>query len=208
MADSLYRTHVYLKSKTAIRTTDTRYFVYPSIATAALGIGPGDLINDLKSFGFLFETLCVRDLRIYSQLLGATVYHYRDKNGLECDAVVHMPNGKYGLIEIKLGGEKFMEDACKTLTEVSVKIDTEKMNAPSFLMVLTATGALPEHSLTGAKTAYWLSPLQPWVSNPLLCFAQNQPIFCRPGHRLLRGHRRLQSPAHIAPAPASGHGSQ
>ena len=130
-----------LKSKTAIRTTDTRYFVDPSIATAAMGIGPGDLINDLKSFGFLFETLCVRDLRIYSQLLGATVYHYRDKNGLECDAVVHLPNGKYGLIEIKLGGEKLIEDACRTLSELSVKIDTEKMNAPSFLMVLTATGS-------------------------------------------------------------------
>lgn len=129
-----------LKSKTAIRATDTRYFVDPSIATSAMGIGPGDLMNDLKTFGLLFETLCIRDLRVYSQPLNATVYHYRDKNGLECDAVVHLPNGSYGLVEIKLGGEKLIEEGSNTLLELSSKIDTNKMKAPSFMMVLTATG--------------------------------------------------------------------
>lgn len=130
-----------LKSKTAIRTADTRYFVDPSIATAAMGIGPGDLMNDLKAFGLLFETLCVRDLRVYSQPLGGDVYHYRDKNGLECDAVVHLPNGSYGLIEIKLGGEKLVEEGANSLLRLASKIDIERMKQPSFLMVLTATGA-------------------------------------------------------------------
>lgn len=130
-----------LKSKTAIRTTDTRYFVDPSIAIAAMGMGPGDLMNDLKAFGLLFETLCVRDLRVYSQPLVGQVYHYRDKNGLECDAVVHLPNGKYGLIEIKLGGEKLIEEGASTLLRLAEKIDTGRMNSPSFLMVLTASGS-------------------------------------------------------------------
>lgn len=129
-----------LKSKTAIRSAETRYFVDPSIATAAMGIGPGDLMNDLKTFGFLFETLCVRDLRIYSQPLGGNVYHYRDKNGLECDAVVHLPNGKYALIEIKLGGEKAIEEAANNLHRLASKIDYDRMTQPSFLMVLTASG--------------------------------------------------------------------
>ncbi len=130
-----------LKSKTAIRTTDTRYFVDPSIAIAAMGMGPGDLMNDIKAFGLLFETLCVRDLRVYSQPLGGQVYHYRDKNGLECDAVVHLPNGKYGLIEIKLGGEKLIEEGASTLLRLAEKIDTGRMKSPSFLMVLTASGS-------------------------------------------------------------------
>lgn len=129
-----------LKSKTAIRSAETRYFVDPSIATAAMGIGPGDLMNDLKTFGFLFETLCVRDLRIYSQPLGGNVYHYRDKNGLECDAVVHLPNGKYALIEIKLGGEKAIVEAANNLQRLASKIDYDRMAQPSFLMVLTASG--------------------------------------------------------------------
>lgn len=130
-----------LKSKTAIRSAETRYFVDPSIATAALGIGPGDLMNDLKTFGFLFETLCVRDLRVYSQPLGGNVLHYRDKNGLECDTVVHLPNGNYALIEIKLGGEKAIDDAAKNLQRLASKIDTNHMNHPSFMMVLTASGS-------------------------------------------------------------------
>ncbi len=129
-----------LKSKTAIRTADTRYFVDPSIATAAMGIGPGDLMNDLKAFGLLFETLCVRDLRVYAQSLAGDVYHYRDKNGLECDAVVHLPNGDYALIEIKLGGEKLIEDGANSLLRLASKIDVNRMKHPSFLMVLTATG--------------------------------------------------------------------
>ncbi|RIY19676.1 AAA family ATPase [Bifidobacteriaceae bacterium NR026] len=129
-----------LRSKTAIRSSDTRYYIDPSIAAAALGIGPNDLINDLNTFGFLFETLCVRDLRIFADSLGGEVYHYRDKDGQECDAVIHLRNGKYGLIEIKLGGSKLIEDGAKSLKAMKDKIDTDKMNAPSFLMVLTGTG--------------------------------------------------------------------
>lgn len=129
-----------LRSKTAIRSSDTRYYIDPSIAVAALGIGPNDLINDLKTFGFLFETLCIRDLRVFADALNGGVYHYRDKEGQECDAVVHLRNGKYGLIEIKLGGEKLIEEGAASLKALSAKIDTDKMYAPSFLMVLTGTG--------------------------------------------------------------------
>lgn len=129
-----------LRSKTAIRSSDTRYYVDPSIAAAALGIGPNDLIQDLKTFGFLFETLCVRDLRVFADALGGNVYHYRDKDGQECDAVIHLRNGKYGLIEIKLGGDKLIEEGAKSLKAMAAKIDTDRMNAPSFLMVLTGIG--------------------------------------------------------------------
>lgn len=130
-----------LKSRTAIRTAETHYFVDPSIATAAMGIGPGDLLNDLKAFGLLFETMCVRDLRVYCQPLRGEVYHFRDKNGLECDAVVHLPNGSYGLIEIKLGGETAINEGAATLQKLASKVDVDRMKAPSFLMVLTAVGA-------------------------------------------------------------------
>lgn len=128
-----------LRSKTAIRTSDTRYFVDPSIATAALGIGPGDLIQDLNTCGLLFETLCVRDLRVFADALNGSVYHFRDKSGLECDAVVHLRNGDYGLIEIKLGGDRGIEEGAESLKSLSARIDTEKMKAPSFLMVLVGT---------------------------------------------------------------------
>lgn len=127
-----------LRSKTSIRTTETRYFSDPSIATAALGIGPKDLIADLETMGFLFENLCIRDLRIYTDYLDGTVYHYRDKSGLECDAVIHLRNGNYGLIEIKLGGDKLIEDGAKTLKELESKIDTDNMAKPSFMAVLCA----------------------------------------------------------------------
>jgi hypothetical protein len=129
-----------LRSKTAIRTSETRYFVDPSIATAALGLGPSDLLNDLNTMGLFFETLAVRDLRVYADALDGKVYHYRDKTGLECDAVLHLRNGHYGLIEIKLGGDKLIEEGVKTLTDLSKKIDTTKMPNPSFLMVLTGIG--------------------------------------------------------------------
>ena len=129
-----------LRSKTAIRSSDTRYYVDPSIAAASLGIGPNDLINDLNTFGFLFETLCVRDLRVFADALNGEVYHYRDKDGQECDAVIHLRNGKYGLIEIKLGGNKLIEEGAESLKSMRNKIDTDKMNAPSFLMVLTGIG--------------------------------------------------------------------
>ena len=132
-----------LRSKTAIRSSDTRYYTDPSIAAAALGIGPKDLLNDLRTFGFLFETLCIRDLRIFAEALGGQVYHYRDKDGLECDAVVHLRNGRYGLIEIKLGGDKLIEEGANTLKAMEAKIDTDKMKVPSFLMVLTGTGDYP-----------------------------------------------------------------
>lgn len=129
-----------LRSKTAIRTSDNRYFVDPSIATAALGLGPNDLMNDLNTFGLFFETLCVRDLRVFADALDGQVYHYRDKNGLECDTVVHLRNGSYGLVEIKLGGENLINEGVAALTELTNKIDTTKMKAPSFRMVLTAVG--------------------------------------------------------------------
>lgn len=129
-----------LRSKTSIRSSETRYFIDPSIATASLGIGPEDLINDLKTFGFLFESLCIRDLRVYAECIDGSVYHYRDKSGLECDAVIHMRNGKYGLIEIKLGGAENIEEGAKNLKKLSSIIDTKKMNEPSFLMVLTGIG--------------------------------------------------------------------
>ncbi len=129
-----------LRSKTAIRSSDTRYYNDPSIAAAALGIGPNDLVNDLKTFGFMFETLCIRDLRVFADALNGEVYHYRDKDGQECDAVVHLKNGKYGLIEIKLGGDKLIEEGVKSLKAMEAKIDTDKMNSPSFLMVLTGLG--------------------------------------------------------------------
>lgn len=129
-----------LRSKTAIRTSDTRYFTDPSIATAALGLGPDDLIDDPHTFGLFFETLAVRDLRVYADALDGQVYHYRDKNGLECDAILHLRNGKYGMIEIKLGGNELIEAGASTLKHLAGKIDTDKMKAPSFMMVLTAVG--------------------------------------------------------------------
>lgn len=129
-----------LRSKTAIRSSDTRYYTDPSIATAALGLGPDDLIADLNTMGLMFETMCVRDLRVFASAVDGQVYHYRDKSGLECDAVVHLRNGKYGLIEIKLGGDTLIEEGVATLKALADKIDTDKMKSPSFLMVLTGTG--------------------------------------------------------------------
>lgn len=129
-----------LRSKSAIRTADTRYFSDPSVATAALGIGPGDLINDLETFGLVFETLCVRDLRIFAEAIGGSVYHYRDSNGLECDAVIHLRNGHYGLVEIKLGGDRLIEEGAKNLLKLANIIDTTRMPEPSFMMVLIGIG--------------------------------------------------------------------
>lgn len=130
-----------LRSKTAIRTSDTRYFVDPSIATAALGLGPEDLINDLNTFGFIFETLCMRDLRVYADAIGATVSHYRDSNGLECDAVIHLKNGKYGLIQIKLAAtEETIGQASEKLNRLSTLIDDSTTGSPAFRMIITGTG--------------------------------------------------------------------
>lgn len=129
-----------LRSKTAIRTANTRYFIDPSIGTAVLGLGPKDLINDLNTMGLFFETLCVRDLRIFADALDGQVFHYRDKSGLECDAVIHLRNGRYGLVEIKLGGDRLINDGASNLLALVDKINTDKMKEPSFLMVLTGTG--------------------------------------------------------------------
>lgn len=129
-----------LRSKTAIRTSDTRYFSDPSIATAALGLGPEDLLDDPNTFGLMFEAMAIRDLRVFADAIDGKVYHYRDKNGLECDAIVHLHNGKYGMIEIKLGGDALIEAGAKTLKALAAKLDTDKMKAPSFMMILTGTG--------------------------------------------------------------------
>ena len=129
-----------LRCKTPVRTADTRYFTDPSIATAALGLGPEDLMDDLKTFGFVFETLVARDLRSYAAALDGQVYHYKDKSGLECDAVVHLRNGRYGLVEIKLGGERLVAEGERTLDRLAGEIDTQRMRPPSFRMVVVAAG--------------------------------------------------------------------
>lgn len=129
-----------IRSKAAIRTSDTRHFVDPSIGTAALGLGPQDLINDLKSFGFFFEDMAVRDLRVYADALDSELYHYRDSNGLECDTVLHRRNGSYALLEVKLGGEKNIEEGAANMISLSRNIDTDKMPAPSFMAVVVGVG--------------------------------------------------------------------
>ena len=144
-----------LRSKTAIRTTETRYFVDPSVATASMGLGPEDLLNDLNTMGLAFENLCIRDLRVYAQAIDGEIYHYRDKNGLECDAVVHLRNGKYGLVEVKLGGDKLIEEAVKTLSVLENIIDTDKMNRPSFKMVLIGVGSYAYRR----KDGIWVVPI-------------------------------------------------
>lgn len=129
-----------LRSKTAIRTSNTRYFVDPSIAVAALGITPSKLMNDLNTFGLLFETMAVRDLRVYADAINAKVYHYRDKDELECDAIIEQRDGSYGLVEIKIGGDYAIREAQNTLNTLSKKIDTDKVGKPQFRMILTAVG--------------------------------------------------------------------
>jgi uncharacterized protein len=129
-----------LRSKTAIRTSPTRHFVDPSIATVALGATPDKLIADLNTFGLLFESMCIRDLRAYVSVLDGTVAHYRDKNGLEADAVVHLKDGRYGFFEVKLGGESAIEQGVKSLKKLANTIDQDSMGAPSFLAILTAVG--------------------------------------------------------------------
>lgn len=126
-----------LRSKAVVRTTPTRHFVDTSIACQALNISPDDLMADLKSFGFFFEDLAVRDLNIYASLLGGTVKHYRDSRGLECDAVVHTPKGKWGAIEIKLGGDKLIEEGAANLNKLKDDVDDPNMG---FMAIITATG--------------------------------------------------------------------
>ena len=130
-----------IRSKTSIRSTPTRHFVDTSIACRSLGVSPGDLMKDLNSFGLFYEDFAVRDLRVYADSLGGKVKHYRDNAGLECDAVVHLEDGRWGGIEIKLGGDDLINegaDSLKTLRNKIVEKSDEK--APSFLLVLTAVG--------------------------------------------------------------------
>ena len=129
-----------LRSKARLRTASTRYFTDPSIAVAAMQVAPADLMNDLPTMGMLFETMAMRDLRTYADSLSGDVYKYHDSNGLECDAIVHLDCGKYGLVEVKLGGEALIESGAKTLNALSKQIDTGRMPPPAFKMVLTAVG--------------------------------------------------------------------
>lgn len=129
-----------IRSKAAIRTSDTRHFVDPSVGTAALGLGPKDLINDLQSFGLFFEDMVVRDLRVYAEALDGELYHYRDSSGLECDTVLHRRNGSYALLEVKLGGEDKINEGAASMIELANNIDTDKMPAPSFMVVIIGVG--------------------------------------------------------------------
>ena len=130
-----------IRSKTSIRSTPTRHFVDTSIACRSLGISPEDLMNDLDSFGLFFEDMAVRDLRVYASVLGGEIRHYRDNAGLECDAVVHLEDGRWGAVEIKLGGDKLIEEGASSLKKLKAKIEQKSdERAPAFLMVLTAVG--------------------------------------------------------------------
>lgn len=130
-----------IRSKTIIRSTPTRHFIDTSIACRVLGVSPNDLMNDLESFGLFFEDFAVRDLSIYANAIGGTVTHYRDNTGLECDAVVHLEDGRWGAIEIKLGGDELIEHGAQSLKNLRDKITSiSEERAPSFLMVLTAVG--------------------------------------------------------------------
>jgi len=127
-----------IRSKTAIRTSPKRHFTDPSIATAVLRTNPDNLLSDFNTFGFLFESLCIRDLRVYAQVLDGEVFHYRDKSGLEADAIVHLKDGRWGAVEIKMGAKE-IETAAKNLKILRDKVNLDKMQEPSFLMVLTCT---------------------------------------------------------------------
>lgn len=128
-----------LRSRTPLRTTPVRHLCDPSIAAAALEADADGLLNDLATMGFLFESLCVRDLRVYARLLGGNVYHYRDKSGLEADAVIRLRDGRWAAIEVKLGGETRVSEGVAHLKALKEKVDSKKSGLPAFLMVLTGT---------------------------------------------------------------------
>ena len=128
------------RSKTVIVTTPTRHFVDTSIAAGCLNISPADLLNDPKTFGLFFEDFVVKELSIYSQSLDGEIRHFRDGNGLECDAVIHLKNGKYGLIEIKLGGKELIKEGLSALNNLNNKIKANNQKEPSFSMIITASG--------------------------------------------------------------------
>lgn len=142
IVDELQAWNPSIRSKTSIRSTPTRHFVDTSLACRALGVGPADLLHDLESFGLFFEDFAVRDLSVYAGVLGGTVTHYRDNAGLECDAVIHLDDGRWGAVEIKLGGDTLVEQGARSLLTLRNKL-AEKSDevAPAFLMVLTAVGA-------------------------------------------------------------------
>lgn len=142
-----------LRSKTALRTSSKRDFVDPSIAAASLRMSPERLLNDFNTFGFMFESLCVRDMRVYAQANDGDIYHYRDKNELEADIIVALRDGRWAPVEVKLG-EKQIEEAAAHLIKLSEKIDTDKMGKPSFMMVLTAG----EYAYR-RKDGVWVVPL-------------------------------------------------
>jgi predicted AAA+ superfamily ATPase len=125
-----------MRSKTAIRTSSKRHFVDPSIATAVLRTNPDGLLSDFKTFGFLFESLCTRDIRVYAQAIDGDVFHYRDKSGLESDLIVRLRDGRWAAIEVKLGNKQ-IEEAAQNLLALKAKIDEDKMGQVSFLMVIT-----------------------------------------------------------------------
>lgn len=138
-----------LRSKAAVRTTPVRHFADPSIAVAALGADLSGLVQDLDTFGLLFESMCIRDLRVYMDALDGHVSHYRDSNGLECDAVVHRRDGSYGLVEVKLGGEALVGEGAANLKKLAGVIDETKQGAPKFLMVLVGVGDLAHRRKDG-----------------------------------------------------------
>ena len=139
--DEIHAWNPNIRSKARIQTTPTRQFCDPSIATAALGLGPRDLIDDLRTFGLFFESMCDRDLRIYASAMNGSLYHYRDSNGLEADAVIHLRNGRYALIEMKLGRQSDIDAASEHLRALADNIDANYMGKPSFLMIVTAKNA-------------------------------------------------------------------
>ncbi|HZW97282.1 MAG TPA: DUF4143 domain-containing protein [Bacillota bacterium] len=126
-----------LRSKTAVRTSVTRHFVDPSIATASLRVGPQDLLSDLKTMGLYFESLVIRDLRVYTALMEGNIYHYRDASGLESDAVIHLHDGHYALVEVKMADSE-SDLAAQNLLKLKNRIDTDQMKEPSFMAIITA----------------------------------------------------------------------
>ncbi|MCL2089334.1 MAG: DUF4143 domain-containing protein [Oscillospiraceae bacterium] len=142
-----------LRSKTAMRTTAKRHFTDPSIATASLRATPKRLLSDFNTFGLLFESMCIRDLRIYAESIDGSVYHYRDRNGLEVDAIIQLADGRWGAAEIKLGAGE-VDKACDNLFKLKQIVDTDRMNEPSFLMVLTGT----EYAFR-MKNGIWIVPI-------------------------------------------------
>ena len=142
-----------LRSKTALRTTAKRHFSDPSIATAALGATVPRLFDDFCTFGLLFESLCIRDLRVYADSIDGSVYHYRDARGVEVDAIIQMNDGRWGAVEIKMGAG-YIEAAAENLLNFKANIDTTRMSEPSFLMVLTAT-----ETAFQMENGVWVVPL-------------------------------------------------